>query len=741
MAIGFMVMTRFASSSSSSGLSLLLSSFDLDVAAECRFQLRQRSALKCYSIASESVCLFAGMNSGNGSGMPYSGNSLKSICLFGAAEPPTADEDYVEKDPRARYVRYNEILGKGAFKTVYKAFDEIDGIEVAWNRVKIDDVVQSPEHLEKLYSEVHLLKTLKHENIIKFYDSWIDDKKKTVNMITELFTSGSLRQYRKKHKSVDMKAIKNWARQILRGLDYLHCQNPPIIHRDLKCDNIFVNGNHGEIKIGDLGLATIMQQPTAKSVIGTPEFMAPELYEEEYNELVDIYSFGMCMLEMVTFDYPYSECKNPAQIYKKVTSGIKPASLSKVNDPEVKQFIEKCLVAASQRLPAKELLKDPFLQSETLKVAICDPLQLPNQLPRSLSLLNSGPHSMEIDPDYNHSVCTDSNGWSPCFPVVEFQRVHQNNEFRLKGIKNDDNSVSLTLRIADSGGRVRNIHFHFYLDTDTALSVAGEMVEQLDLADHDVAFIAELIDYLIMRILPGWKPSSDYNSSGMRSTCVGSPRLGNDLNSMPNPWDTMLTCRPPDGFSKLNTRPGEGYVQANEATLLNNSDCATPRAVHSRSPSLANFEDDESQASAASEVMSQDVSTKNDKLSGSVEFVIDESSKAFSGYSSEMEFRDLYYNDFEFQGNFGSEEFTPMNELRKSSELSFVDLSGPSKVMSLTSCSSLSLSEKDQDVDLKLELDAIDAHYQQWFQELTRMRKEAMEATRKRWMTKKMAVQ
>ena len=48
--------------------------------------------------------------------------------------------------------------------------------------------------------------------------------------------------------------------------------------------------------------------------------MAPELYEEEYNELVDIYSFGMCMLEMVTFEYPYNECKNPAQIYKKVTS-------------------------------------------------------------------------------------------------------------------------------------------------------------------------------------------------------------------------------------------------------------------------------------------------------------------------------------------------------------------------------------------------------------------------------------
>jgi serine/threonine protein kinase len=47
--------------------------------------------------------------------------------------------------------------------------------------------------------------------------------------------------------------------------------------------------------------------------------MAPELYEERYNEKVDVYSFGMCMLELATMEYPYSECRNAAQIYKKVT--------------------------------------------------------------------------------------------------------------------------------------------------------------------------------------------------------------------------------------------------------------------------------------------------------------------------------------------------------------------------------------------------------------------------------------
>ncbi|KAM7472323.1 hypothetical protein LguiA_010506 [Lonicera macranthoides] len=625
------------------------------------------------------------------------------------SQPPFESEaDYVEKDPKARYVRYNEILGKGAFKTVYRAFDRLDGIEVAWNRVKIDDVLQSPEDLEKLYTEVHLLRSLKHENIMKFFESWIDEKKKTVNMITELFTSGSLRQYRNKHKSVDMKAIKNWARQILRGLDYLHSQNPPVIHRDLKCDNIFVNGNHGEVKIGDLGLATVMQQPTAKSVIGTPEFMAPELYEENYNELVDIYSFGMCMLEMVTFEYPYCECKNPAQIYKKVTSGIKPASLTKVTDPKVKEFIEKCLVPASERLPARELLKDPFLQLENPKEPIHNPLLLPNQILASLSSLNFGPLSMDIDSEYNQSVCTESNCGSPSL-VFEFQRMHQNNEFRLRGKKNDDNSISLTLRIADPCGRVRNIHFLFYLDSDTALSVAGEMVEQLELADHDVAFIAEFIDYLIKRILPGWKPSSDYQSSEGRSTCEAIPP--NDLASISHPWDT------------------QGCIRPDESNLYGNSDILSPVNM----TSMGNMEDKESQASIVSEVMGENPSPKNDKNGGGCIYY--DGMEGFSKGSC----RDFYYDhEYKMQGN--ENHVGECGPINGNSDLTYADLNGFSKVMSLMSNGSSSVSltgEQDEEIDLKMELDAIDAQYQEWFQELSRTREEAMEAVRKRWMTKK----
>ena len=76
-------------------------------------------------------------------------------------------------------------------------------------------------------------------------------------------------RYRIKHKKVDIRALKKWSRQILSDLVYLHSHDPPVIHRDLKCDNIFVNGNQGEVKIGDLGLATILDNArSAHSIIG-----------------------------------------------------------------------------------------------------------------------------------------------------------------------------------------------------------------------------------------------------------------------------------------------------------------------------------------------------------------------------------------------------------------------------------------------------------------------------------------
>ena len=77
--------------------------------------------------------------------------------------------------------------------------------------------------------------------------------------------------------------------------------------------------------------------------------MAPELYDEVYDEKVDIYSFGMCVLEMVTGHLPYHECTNTAQIYKKVTRGVLPGSLQCIKVPAVVDFI-KCYHHSKQAL-------------------------------------------------------------------------------------------------------------------------------------------------------------------------------------------------------------------------------------------------------------------------------------------------------------------------------------------------------------------------------------------------------
>ncbi|CAN6362338.1 unnamed protein product [Urochloa humidicola] len=418
----------------------------------------------------------------------------------GQAEPPDEedDPDVDEVDPTGRYLRYKEIVGSGAFKTVYKGFDAVDGIEVAWAKVEITGrIMGSPKELQRLKTEIQLLRSLQHKHILKLYALWVDNKKRTVNIITELFTSGNLRQYRTKHKKVDIKAMRRWAKQILTGLTYLHDQKPPIIHRDLKCDNIFINGNHGKVKIGDFGLAMVMQQRKTQSIQGTLEFMAPELFGENYNELVDIYSFGMCMLEMVTGEFPYSECQGFVQIYKKISEGIKPAALSKIKDLEVRSFIESCLASAADRLPASELLKSPFLLKDDIaNDKTSNPAQEPIAFPQNLDL------DLDVTPIF---VSLLSNG-TVCDGKESFSLVLRRGGFVLEGDMSVKDPVMLLLRIPVPNGKCKNIEFAFELEKDTSLSVATEMVEELELPSWSMPVVAKLIDAFLLKTVRGWKP-------------------------------------------------------------------------------------------------------------------------------------------------------------------------------------------------------------------------------------------
>ncbi|KAM8800354.1 serine/threonine-protein kinase WNK1 isoform 1-T1 [Rhynchonycteris naso] len=265
-----------------------------------------------------------------------------------------------------RFLKFDIEIGRGSFKTVYKGLDTETTVEVAW--CELQDRKLTKSERQRFREEAEMLKGLQHPNIVRFYDSWESTVKgkKCIVLVTELMTSGTLKTYLKRFKVMKIKVLRSWCRQILKGLQFLHTRTPPIIHRDLKCDNIFITGPTGSVKIGDLGLATLKRASFAKSVIGTPEFMAPEMYEEKYDESVDVYAFGMCMLEMATSEYPYSECQNAAQIYRRVTSGVKPASFDKVAIPEVKEIIEGCIRQnKDERYSIKDLLNHAFFQEET----------------------------------------------------------------------------------------------------------------------------------------------------------------------------------------------------------------------------------------------------------------------------------------------------------------------------------------------------------------------------------------
>ena len=99
----------------------------------------------------------------------------------------------VEKSPAERYIRFKEKLGSGAYKDVYRAYDTIEGIEVAWNVVKLFGVPKAER--VRIVNEVRLLERLHHPNIISFHGSWVNRETERVIFVTEILSSGTLKSF------------------------------------------------------------------------------------------------------------------------------------------------------------------------------------------------------------------------------------------------------------------------------------------------------------------------------------------------------------------------------------------------------------------------------------------------------------------------------------------------------------------------------------------------------------------
>ncbi len=264
--------------------------------------------------------------------------------------------------PNKRYIRWNDLISSssnnGQFS--YNAFDTKNGIEVVWHTINLNVMDESQQ--SKLVHCVNIVKNIQHKYIIEYQSIWFNDVQRTLNIVTAHLEP--LKEFIGKVMTLRWRIVKKWSVQILSGLEYLHNHN--IVHQNLTNSHIYINGGTSRTSVGDLWMAAILStdesQPVPLSSAAPTAFSAPE---QILSPGLDIYSFGMCILEMITREEPYScECvgvQAHAKLRARVTAGLLPVSLSRVKHSLARAFLHRCLVRASDRASATALLLDPFL--------------------------------------------------------------------------------------------------------------------------------------------------------------------------------------------------------------------------------------------------------------------------------------------------------------------------------------------------------------------------------------------
>lgn len=274
------------------------------------------------------------------------------------------------------------------------AMDTEEGVEVVWNEVQFSERRNFKAQEEKIQQVFENLTQLEHPNIVKFHRYWTDthNDKPRVIFITEYMSSGSLKQFLKRTKRnvkrLPLQAWRRWCTQILSALSYLHSCSPPIIHGNLTCDTIFIQHN-GLVKIGSVAPDAIHHHvKTCRENMKNMHFIAPEygcecriqsrrreggnsddmrhnamnsnppallfpfILSAAVTPAIDIYSFGMCALEMAAL-----EIQGNGDSGTLVTDEQIAATIESLDHAQQKDFILKCLNKdPAARHTARELL-------------------------------------------------------------------------------------------------------------------------------------------------------------------------------------------------------------------------------------------------------------------------------------------------------------------------------------------------------------------------------------------------
>jgi mitogen-activated protein kinase kinase kinase len=268
------------------------------------------------------------------------------------------------------------LIGQGSFGSVFLALHAVTGELMAVKQVEVPSNSNSTLDRKKesmvaaLKREIDLLRDLQHENIVQYLGSNSDDEH--FNIFLEYVPGGSVAAMLNSYGQLHEPLIRNFVRQILCGLSYLHGRD--IIHRDIKGANVLVD-NKGNIKISDFGIskrveASALLQPAAKgghihrpSLQGSVFWMAPEVVKQtSYTRKADIWSLGCLIVEMFTGTHPFPNCSQLQAIFQIGNSSAKPTTPDNASE-EGKVFLNKTFEFDQDRRPsADELLLSPFLK-------------------------------------------------------------------------------------------------------------------------------------------------------------------------------------------------------------------------------------------------------------------------------------------------------------------------------------------------------------------------------------------
>lgn len=260
-------------------------------------------------------------------------------------------------------------IGAGSFGTVFLGMDPVTGELMAVKQVPIPQGTAKQNELhramiEALQREMTLLKELNHENIVRYYGLSCEDN--FLNIFLEYIPGGSVQLMLQLYGPFEEPLIRNFVRQVLVGLSYLH--GVDIIHRDIKGANILIDIK-GTAKISDFGISKKVEadetskskQVRRASLQGLVYWMAPEVVKQTaYTKKADIWSVGCLIVEMFTGKHPFPKFSQMQAIFK-IGTHTRP-DVPDWCTAEGREFLNKTFEFEHQRRPdAVELLLEPFV--------------------------------------------------------------------------------------------------------------------------------------------------------------------------------------------------------------------------------------------------------------------------------------------------------------------------------------------------------------------------------------------